>query len=87
MTEKKTPISEHKDKDVKLLRTTLLAFIKDDNLPKKDRTEAAKLLARLHHALQVDKTVTAKAVATQAQKMEAKLSAAEEKELQAQLDA
>jgi len=87
MTEKKTPISEHKDKDVKLLRKTLLAFIEDQDLPKKDRTEACKLLARLHHALQVDRTITAKAVATQAQKMEAKLSVADEKELQALLNA
>jgi len=87
MTQKKTPISDHKDDDVRLLRETLLSFIKDDELPKKDRTEACKLLARLHHSLQIDRTVTATAVATQAQKMEAKLSVADEKEIEALLNA
>jgi len=87
MTEKKTPISEHKEKDVKLIRVMLLKIINDDQAPRKERTEASKLLLRAHHSLAPDKTVVAKAVATQAQKMEAKLTAAEEKEIQALLNA
>jgi len=87
MTEKKTPISEHKEKDVKLIRIMLLKIINDDQAPRKERTEASKLLLRAHHSLQPDKTITAKAITTQAQKMEAKLSVADEKELQALLNA
>jgi hypothetical protein len=41
----------------------MLGIINDDDATKKDRTEAAKLLARMHHALQVDRT-TVKATAT-----------------------
>ena len=87
MTEKKTPISEHKDKDVKLMRGILLGIINDDDSPKKERIEASKLLLRAHHSLQIDRSITAKAVATQAQKMEAKLSKEDEKELKDLLDA
>jgi hypothetical protein len=53
---KKTPIDTHKDSDIKLMRTTMLKIIKDEDVTKKDRIEAAKLLARMHHALQVDRT-------------------------------
>ena len=59
---KKSPIENHKEKDVQLLRTTMLSIINDEDATKKDRTEAAKLLARMHHALQVDRT-TVKATA------------------------
>ena len=68
MTKKTNPIAEHKHDDIVLLRDILLAII---DTPKssqtsaqagKNRIEACKLLARLHHALQVDKTkVTATA--------------------------
>ena len=70
MTKKPSPISDHKEKDVKLMRKILLAIIKDDNAPKKEVTEACKLLMRAHHALQIDKSITAKATAQQAQKIE-----------------
>ena len=55
----------------------------------KNRIEAIKAIARHLAGLQPEKenSATANVVTTQAQKMEAKLSAAEEKELQAQLDA
>ena len=59
---KKSPIENHKEKDVQLLRKVMLGIINDDEATKKDRTEAAKLLARMHHALQVDRT-TVKATA------------------------
>ena len=62
MTKQPTPISEHKDEDVKLLRETLLDIIKGKDLAKKDRIEAAKLLARLHHSLQIDRSITAQAI-------------------------
>ena len=60
---KKTPIEEHKSDDVILMRKILLSMIEDEDITKKDRIEAAKLLSRLHHSLQVDRT-TVKAVAT-----------------------
>ena len=85
MTEKKTPIIDHKDEDVKLIRLMLLKIINDEEVPKKDRTEAAKLLARLHHALQIDRSVT-KDIAKKAQKLE-KLSKEDEGKLKQLLDA
>ena len=61
MTKKTNPIAEHKYDDITLLRKILLTVI-DTAKSDKDRIEAGKLLARLHHALQVDKTkVTATA--------------------------
>lgn len=61
---KKSAIEDHKEKDVKLMRETMLSIINDGEVSKKDRIEAAKLLARMHHALQVDRTtVTATAKA------------------------
>jgi len=86
MTVKKTPISEHKEKDIQLLRTTLLDIIKGEDLTKKDRIEAAKLLARMHHSLQIDRTVTAKAVA-QTQKVDLKLTKEDAKEIEGLLGA
>ena len=68
---KKSPIEDKKEKDIILLRKTLLSIIKSgDGKTKKDVIEAAKLLARMHHALQIDKSITAKATAQQAQKIE-----------------
>jgi len=59
---KKTPIEEHKADDIILMRKILLSMIEDEDITKKDRIEAAKLLSRLHHSLQVDRT-TVKAIA------------------------
>ena len=79
----KTPIGEHKDKDVKLLRETMLSIIKDVDATKKDRTEAAKLLARMHHALQVDRTtIRATATANPADKLDKPLSKKERDEIE-----
>jgi len=78
----KTPIGEHKDKDVKLLRETMLSIIKDVDATKKDRTEAAKLLARMHHALQVDRTtIRATATANPAHKLDKPLTKKEQGEI------
>ena len=68
---KKSPIEDKKEKDIILLRKTLLSIIRStDGKTKKDVIEASKLLARMHHALAPDKSVIAKATAQQAQKIE-----------------
>jgi len=76
MTEKKTikkvtnesPIKKHKENDITELREVLLEIVRTDTATKKDRIEASKLLARMHHALQVDRvTATANAGVLQSQ--------------------
>jgi len=57
--DKTTPISSHRAKDLKLLRKKLLGIIEDENSKAKDITDASKLLARLHHALQIEKITKA----------------------------
>ena len=86
-TKKPSPIVEHKEKDVKLMREILLSIINDKEVPKKECIEASKLLLRAHHALQVDRSVTAKAVAQQAQRVDNVLSKEEDEELQRLIDA
>ena len=77
-----SPIKEHKEKDIIELREALLAIVREDSATKKDRIEASKLLARMHHALQVDR-VTATANAKQAQVVSANtLTKAEEVKLE-----
>ena len=58
---KKSPIEKDRDADLILMRKELLKIIspardKPDS-PAKEIVNAAKLLARMHSALQVDKTV------------------------------
>ena len=55
MKDDKNPIIEHKERDVIELRTMLWAIINNPDTKDKDKVEAAKLLARMHHALQPDK--------------------------------
>lgn len=57
MTEKLVPIGNHKEKDLRLVREKLLGIIKDSDSKAKDVTDASKLLARMHKALQPDKVV------------------------------
>ena len=57
MTEKLVPIENHKDRDMRLVRKKLLEIIESDNPKAKDVTDASKLLARMHKALQPDKTI------------------------------
>jgi len=57
MTEKLVPIGNHKEKDLRLIRTKLKAIIEDKDSKAKDVTDASKLLARLHNALKPDKTI------------------------------
>jgi hypothetical protein len=60
MTKKKSPIAEHKEDDLTLGRDELLKIINgtaDNATAVKNKIEAIKLLARMHKALQVDKTV------------------------------
>ena len=83
---KKSTILEHKEKDVTLMRGVLLQIINDEEAPKKEVIEASKLLLRAHHALAPDKTVTATAVAQQAQKND-KLTKDEEAKLKELLSA
>jgi len=59
----KSPIAEHKEADVIETREFLLRVIRDPDTPRKEATEASKLLLRAHHALQVDRT-TVRATAT-----------------------
>jgi hypothetical protein len=78
----KSAIAENKNEDVILMRTILLSIIEDVEAPRKDRTEAAKLLARLHHALQVDRTtIRATATANPADKLDKPLSKKERDEI------
>ena len=79
MTKKANPIAEHKHDDITLLRKILLTVI-DTAKSDKDRIEAGKLLARLHHALQVDKT-SVKATAQQLQGMNMELSDKEKRDI------
>lgn len=68
-TKKPSPIEEHKVADLILGRQELIDVINAESTNAtmvKCKIEAIKLLARMHHALQVDKVV-AKATATQAQ--------------------
>jgi len=79
----KSAIADKKDEDVVLMRTILLGIIEDVEAPRKDRTEAAKLLARLHHALQVDRTtIRATATANPADKLDKPLSKKERDEIE-----
>ncbi len=57
MTEKLVPIGKHKESDLRLIRTKLKAIIENVDSKAKDVTDAAKLLARMHKALQPDKTI------------------------------
>ena len=57
MTQKLVPIENHKEKDLRLVRTKLLEIIKDSDSKAKDITDASKLLARMHKALQPDKII------------------------------
>jgi hypothetical protein len=78
----KSAIADQKEKDVVLLRKILLGIIEDEDIPKKDRIEASKLLARLHHALQVDRTtVRATATANPKQSLDRPLSKKERDEI------
>ena len=95
MTEKKpakkvtneSPIKKHKEDDITELREVLLEIVRTDEATKKDRIEASKLLARMHHALQVDR-VTATATAKQAQvQANNTLTKAEEEKLEKILNA
>ena len=79
MTKKANHIAEHKHDDITLLRKILLTVI-DTAKSDKDRIEAGKLLARLHHALQVDKT-SVKATAQQLQGMNMELSDKEKRDI------
>lgn len=81
---KSSPIAEYKETDVKLMREILLCIIEDDDIPKKERIEASKLLLRAHHALQIDKSVSATANAST---KTVKLTKEDEKEIQALINA
>ena len=56
-----TPILNHRDKDIKdsrkLLRNIIDGKIEESAQAIKNKIEAAKLLLRAHHALQIDKQV------------------------------
>lgn len=58
----KSPIAKHRDADIIETREYLLKIMRDPDATNKDGEEAAKLLMRTHHALQVDRT-TVKATA------------------------
>ena len=60
MTKKLSPIEEYKGADLILGRKELLKIINKDSATGQDiknKIEAIKLLARMHKALQVDKTI------------------------------
>jgi len=57
MTQPLVPIGNHKEKDLRLIRTKLKAIIENIDSKAKDVTDASKLLARMHKALQPDKVV------------------------------
>ena len=61
---RKSPIENEREKDIRLLRDVQLEIINDPEVSKKDKIEASKLLARLHHALQVDRTIAKAEVKT-----------------------
>ncbi len=51
----KSPIADHKEKDVTLLRKVLLGIVEGEKTTQKDKIEASKLLLRAHHALQAER--------------------------------
>ena len=57
MTKKLVPIDHHKEKDLRLIREEMLKTIKSETATAKDKTDASKLLARMHKALQPDKII------------------------------
>jgi len=57
MTKKLVPIDHHKEKDLRLIRIKLLETIKGEKTSRKDITDAAKLLSRLHNALKPEKII------------------------------
>ena len=57
MTKRLVPIDHHKEKDLRLIRKKLLETIESDTATARDITDASKLLARMHKALQPDKTI------------------------------
>ena len=77
MTKKLVPIDHHKEQDLRLVRTKLLEIIKDSNSKAKDVTDASKLLARMHKALQPDKTI--EKVSPEGKKREQELTDADKK--------
>jgi hypothetical protein len=88
MTKKKSPIAEHKEDDLTLGRDELLKIINGDSdnaTAVKNKIEAIKLLARMHKALQVDKTVVNTKV-EQAQAQQALVMPELKPELKAKLE-
>ena len=81
-----SPIADDRDNDIILMRKHLLVMIKDEEIPKKDRIEASKLLARMHHALQVDRSVAKPADTDKFKKKMPKLKPEHQKKIQALLD-
>ena len=78
----KSPIAEHKEEDVIETREFLLRVIRDPDTPRKEATEASKLLLRAHHALQIDRTtVRATATANPVDKLDKPLSKKEQVEI------
>jgi len=55
MTKKTSPIETYKKDDLILIREKLLETIRNTKSTAKDITDASKLLARMHKALQVEK--------------------------------
>lgn len=55
MTKKISPIEEHKQADLILVREKLLGIIEGKDSKAKDITDASKLLARMHKALSPEK--------------------------------
>jgi len=57
MTKKLVPIGNHKERDLRLIREEMLKTIKSDTATAKDKTDASKLLARMHKALAPEKII------------------------------
>ena len=55
MAKKISPIEEHKQADLILVREKLLGIIEGEESKAKDITDASKLLARMHKALSPEK--------------------------------
>ena len=55
MVKKISPIEEHKQADLTLMRTKLLEIIEGTDSKAKDIVDASKLLARMHKALSPEK--------------------------------
>ena len=55
MAKKISPIEEHKQADLILVREKLLEIIESEKSKAKDITDASKLLARMHKALSPEK--------------------------------